>query len=120
MTARFFSTWVSVISISLLIAFLFYIALVYPDVRQEELMGSSVNMVRITESGFMPSELKIPKGGTIRWINAEYTNHRITGVDFTSPVLSHGQSYAYQFKETGVYEYSDEFNPGIKGRIIVG
>ena len=117
---RFFSTGVSVLSLTLLFMFIGYLLLVYPEVRQEDLMSEDgIIIIKITPNGFQPVSATVLKGSSVRWVNQDYAKHRVTGVDFISDVLSHGQSYSFKFTETGIYEYADEFNPGLKGRIVV-
>ena len=112
---------VPVILIVLAIVFVLFIVLVYPSERAKILSdtGSSLNSVKITSDGFSPSDLEIPVGARVSWVNLDNTKHTVTFLDTKSNTISPGGSYSRIFRETGSYTYTSDFNPGFKGTIKV-
>ncbi|HLC79693.1 MAG TPA: plastocyanin/azurin family copper-binding protein [archaeon] len=101
------------------------------------------HIVKITGSGYVPSELTIKNGDTIRWINEssasnwpatamhptheKYPGSSITkcGTDEEDAIFDAcmgipvGQSYAFTFKEVGTWAYHEHLNVKMFGKITV-
>lgn len=114
---------VPVIFMLLLVFLMVYLIMVSPSERAnllqpDETLGAKTN-VAIESNSFIPSSVKIKVGDSVAWTNNDLTKHRISGADFKSGILNHGDTYARKFDEQGVYVYSCEFYPGAVGQIIV-
>mgnify|MGYP003351678522 CR=1 FL=1 len=77
---------------------------------------------------FVPSEVKITKGGTVTWVNKDSGSHTVlsgnikTGPDNkfgTTDVLPKDGSFSQKFDKAGTYEYFDIVHPWMKGKVIV-
>jgi len=77
---------------------------------------------------FVPSEVKVTKGGTVTWVNKDSSSHTIlsgnikTGPDNkfgTTDVLPKDGSFSQKFDTAGTYEYFDIVHPWMKGKVIV-
>ena len=77
--------------------------------------------VAIKKSGFSPSSVQIAFGDTVRWTNADTTNHQVVADNgsFASPILKPKGSYSYTFKTSGRFPYHDAIKPSLKGVIRV-
>ena len=77
--------------------------------------------VRITKTGFSPSSVRIDFGDTVKWTNADSTNHQVVADNgsFASPILKPSQSYSFTFKTAGRFPYHDAIHPSLKGVIRV-
>lgn len=86
--------------------------------------GSSTQVV-IVNSSFSPSNLTVPVGATVRWINMDHVSHTVSfgihgdesGVE--SGLLDHMGSFSYTFAGPGRYEYHCDPHPFMTGEIIV-
>ncbi|HEX2281058.1 MAG TPA: plastocyanin/azurin family copper-binding protein, partial [Thermomicrobiales bacterium] len=75
---------------------------------------------------FIPSQLTIPAGTTVIWVNDEQAKHTASADDgrFDSGDQELGVSYAYTFTEPGTYPYycryhGDVGGVGMAGTIVV-
>jgi len=75
---------------------------------------------------FIPSQLTIPAGTTVIWVNDEQAKHTVTADDgsFDSGDLELGASYTYTFTKPGTYKYfcryhGDVGGIGMAGTVIV-
>ena len=79
--------------------------------------------VRITEEGFVPSEVVVGKGQEIVWRNERKTKSLVYGMreidDLRSPYLSEGDVFIWSVSELGSYVYVDAVTIGRTGKIIV-
>src|ERR671923_1923912 len=77
--------------------------------------------VRITKSGFSPSSVRIDFGDTVKWTNADSTNHQVVADNgsFASPILKPSQTYSFTFKTAGRFPYHDAIKPSLKGVVRV-
>src|SRR5919197_387659 len=77
--------------------------------------------VKITKSGFSPSSVRINFGDTVKWTNADTTNHQVVADNgsFASPILKPGASYSFTFKTAGRFPYHDAIKPSLKGVVRV-
>ncbi len=70
---------------------------------------------------FQPSALTVPRGASVTWRNDGSVPHQPvsdTGV-FSAPSLNPGQTYTYQFNQTGTYPYHCAIHPYMTGTITV-
>lgn len=93
-------------------------------VAEAEPVLNSVS-VDVSLFGFEPAVLKVDKGTTVVWTNTSTEDQTIVGSaengeSFASPVLTSGQSFSYEFKQDGLFEYYSTYNPALKATITVG
>jgi plastocyanin len=67
----------------------------------------------------VPASLTIKVNSKVTWKNSDSVKHSVIGADFGSGVLNPGERYSHTFTKKGVYDYSCEFHPGMRGTIIV-
>jgi plastocyanin len=86
--------------------------------------------VEITRDGFVPQTIKVKKGQTIVWVNADTAPHQVASDPYPTnealPILNseeplaEGESFAAVLEEAGIFTYHDELNPmGPRATIIV-
>ena len=76
-------------------------------------------VVEIRDQNFVPETVTIRVGGTVSWANMGSVKHRVVGLGFNSGVLNPGDSFSYKFTDAGIYVYSSEFYPAMRGEVIV-
>jgi plastocyanin len=80
-------------------------------------------------SSFTPNHISIPSGMTVIWFNDDDELHTVTTISnstYSLPenidsgaIITGGGSFIHKFTKDGVYDYYDQFNPSIHGRIYV-
>lgn len=76
--------------------------------------------IDIRGSEFVPLELNIVKGTTVKWRNFDSAQHAIFVDNVSSPPFDDRGSWSYTFKETGSFIYNCTIHTWSKnGRIIV-
>lgn len=78
--------------------------------------GQSVIM---QNRAFSPAEISIKKGETVTWTNGESSVHNVVSVTFKSDTMKKGDTFSYTFNETGTFDYTCTFHPGMDGKVIV-
>ena len=73
---------------------------------------------------FRPSQLTVPVGATITFINKDNANHSVTNYNvlFDSGKITSGDSYSYTFSKAGSFSFSCKYhssNTTEQGYIIV-
>ena len=70
---------------------------------------------------FNPPFIIIKKGTTITWVNNDENNHQILNSEefFDSGIIKPKQKFSYKFNKSGVFNYSCQITPKLKGRIVV-
>ncbi len=79
------------------------------------------NTITIKDFAFTPSTLTIEKGANVTWVNDDTVAHRINSDTqlFTSNDLNKGDTFTYQFNDTGTFPYHCGIHLYMKGTIIV-
>jgi len=90
-----------------------------PSATQSLNPENIVNEVTIKNLSFSPSALNIKSGGIIIWRNDDSVPHNIKSAGFNSQTLNPGDSFQFQFKTSGTFDYSCGIHPEMKGKIIV-
>lgn len=81
-----------------------------------------------TSKGFEPSELQIPKGATVKFVNKTGTAMRVFANDGAKPPYSDlsqpkavgiNGEYVFNFIYTGVWSYYNSLKPSDVGNIVV-
>jgi len=77
--------------------------------------------VAIKDLKYNPKELKIKKGDTVVWTNADERDHTVTADDgsFKSPNLGDGEHFTQKFDKVGKYKYHCEYHPRMKAIVVV-
>jgi len=89
--------------------------------------GSSSPGCETTSSCYSPSIMKIGKGSTVTWYNADSGAHTVTsGIpdkvptgDFDSSLFVSGKSFSQKFSREGTYPYFCMVHPWMTGTIVV-
>ena len=77
---------------------------------------------------FDPPTLKVAKGTTVTWKNADSTLHTVTsgtaeggesGTTFDSSYLAGGKTFQWTFSTPGTFDYYCTLHPYMKGQIVV-
>jgi len=80
---------------------------------------SAAPSVLIKGFAFTPKELTINKGDTVTWTNEDAAVHNVVGGILHSKDLAKGQTFSYNFTDTGTYDYICGYHPYMQGKIIV-
>lgn len=95
-------------------------AVVWPAARAAE---PAVVEVEIRAYSFIPAELRVPVGSTVRWVNREKrTAHsvRFTGPQgFESPRFFPDEHWTHRFDQAGRFPYECGPHPEMKGVVVV-
>jgi len=77
--------------------------------------------VAMKDVAFSPKELKIKKGDTVIWTNADERDHTVTADDksFKSGNIADGETFKFKFDKPGRYKYHCEYHPRMKATIVV-
>ena len=91
-----------------------------PTVKPTVIVPVSRN-VSIQSFSFSSPVLTIKKGTTVTWTNQDQTAHTVTGDNGgpNSPSLASGDSYSYQFNNTGTFSYHCKFHSSMQATVIV-
>ncbi|KXS41344.1 hypothetical protein HWN40_10190 [Methanolobus zinderi] len=86
-------------------------------IEEEEVTGDEIledigisdgneNQITISEEGYDPSEMEIPVGGTVTWVNEGATAQSVVADDgtFDSGEIAEGESFSYTFDDTGIHQ----------------
>ena len=81
----------------------------------------SATTVRIKGFAFTPSVLRVKRGATIRWTNADPAPHTATATNgaFSSPELRSGKTFGFRFNKAGTYTYLCAVHPQMRARVVV-
>jgi plastocyanin len=83
-------------------------------------MDANITDVRMVGIAFVPKEVTIQLGQSVRWTNDDAVLHTATsgapgdadaGAYFDSPLLRDGDTYTFTFKELGTYVYFCRTHP---------
>ena len=77
--------------------------------------------VSIEALKYSPKEIKIKKGDTVVWTNADDRDHTVTADDesFQSKNLRNGGKFSYTFKKAGKFKYHCDYHPRMKATVVV-
>lgn len=83
--------------------------------------GRRVVEVEISSLAFGPSELRIPPGTTVRWVNRDPVAHTATADDgsWGSPFMGPGETYAHTFEDPGRHAYHCAPHPFMEAVVVV-
>jgi plastocyanin len=77
--------------------------------------------VHIKDLGFHPTQIEVPVGTTVEWVNDDPLQHTATAIDgdFRSPLIEPGTSWRYTFTKAGTYAFYCTPHPFMKGVVVV-
>lgn len=87
-----------------------------------------IYVVQYTDNGFVPSNLQIPKGKSIRFINNSSKGMRVSSDDKASPKFSEltqsetvgkGSTYTFSFVSDGLWVYYNGAFPSHRASVVV-
>lgn len=83
--------------------------------------GAKTVDVEMKEFKFLPVEITIKAGDTVRWTNNDRAPHDATAKDksWKTALLRTGNSATVTFDTPGTYEYYCSIHPGMKAKVIV-
>lgn len=85
--------------------------------------------VAVTPNGVVPKSVKVDKGGTVRFTNADIATHQIAPLtdacpELRGPVMTQGQSFSAMMANVDkTCQYQDALQPDattLRGSIVVG
>ena len=75
------------------------------------------------KSLFEPRELVVTAGTTVTWVNADDVPHTVTSTAsarlFDSKTLRADDTFSFEFKAPGTYDYFCKVHPSMTGKIVV-
>jgi plastocyanin len=83
--------------------------------------GRRIVEVEISQVAFRESEIRVPVGTTVRWVNRDPVGHTATSDDATwgSALIGPGELWEFTFEESGEFPYHCIPHPFMKGVVIV-
>jgi plastocyanin len=84
--------------------------------------SADVTEVGIDNLAFIPDDVTVPVGTTVRWTNLETIPHTVrssTG-EFDSGIMQQGDTFEYTFDTDGVFDYICGLHPSMTARVTVG
>lgn len=79
--------------------------------------------VRMEKMQFIPAEIRIQPGDTVRWVSTEKRGYHTVwfqaeGLDESEPMFT-GETWQRRFDEPGSHDYVCGPHPDMRGRVIV-
>ena len=96
-----------------------------PEEARRRESSPEVVVVRVEGLVYKPSQVEVPVGATVRWVNEDPADHTVTseeeeGGPLQSRVFGEEGSFEYTFKRPGEFRYFCEVHPFMKGTVLVG
>lgn len=82
--------------------------------------GSQIIDVEIKNYKYIPQNVTVKIGQTVRWTNNDTVLHDVVGSGIESDYLQRGEKFTYTFEEEGTYQYICTLHPWMEGEVIVG
>ncbi len=82
-------------------------------------VAGTEHQVTIENFAFSPAEITIKVGDTVTWTEQDAVHHTTTGSIFDSGDLGQEQTYSKTFDKAGTYDYTCNYHPNMKGKVIV-
>ncbi len=82
-------------------------------------------VVTLSDSRFDTTELRVPVGTTVRFVNTDPYDHTVTSKEdapatFASGEFGQDETFEFTFDEPGEYPYFCEIHPTMRASVIVG
>lgn len=97
-------------------------------VQKAAAISKNMYVVTYTKDGFEPSEIQIPRGTTIKFVNKTGTSMRIFASASSTPPFSDlnqpktlglNGEYEFNFVYSGIWEYYNSLKPEDIGKVVV-
>jgi amicyanin len=79
--------------------------------------------VSIDNFAFEPKEIVVTAGAIVTWVNADDVPHTVTGTGapplFDSRTMRAGDTFSFEFKAAGTYDYFCKAHPYMTGKVVV-
>ena len=75
--------------------------------------------VKITANGFEPDSLTIKLNDQVDWVNETSEDYKVVGEDWGGVTIRAGRRFTQSFEKAGVYPYSCELHPEMRGEVRV-
>ena len=98
------------------------------NIKADVIMPTKVSRPGCEENDqcYIPSQIIIPNGDQVTWINEDSAFHSVTSGFYNEPTgffdsgyLDPYQSFSFIFDKIGVYDYYCTLHPWMKGQVIV-
>jgi plastocyanin len=90
--------------------------------KQETAAAPKVQQVKIDNFAFTPTDLTVPVGTTVEWVNHDDIPHTVVSDDnktFRSKALDTDNKFSTTFTQPRTYTYFCSIHPKMTGKIIV-
>lgn len=74
--------------------------------------------VEIRDFKYIPQNLTVKVGQTVRWTNYDSARHDVVGSGIKSEYLEKGETFNYAFEKEGTYQYICTLHPWMEGEVI--
>lgn len=81
--------------------------------------AASGTTVVLKDYAYSPASITVPVGTTVTWKNEDGSNHFVNFAGESSGRMKEGASYTKTFTSPGVYEYTCQLHPQMKGTVVV-
>jgi len=92
---------------------------VWGIIRVIEPVDGYARIVKLTEMAYIPQNVTIKVGETVRWRNDDTTSHTVTGAGFDSQSLRAGGTFEHTFNRVGKFPYGDTYQNHLIGIVTV-
>ncbi|WP_229390311.1 cupredoxin family copper-binding protein [Methanosarcina sp. DH2] len=79
---------------------------------------SEIIDIEIRDYKYIPQNLTVKVGQTVRWTNNDTVLHDVVGSSIESEYLQKGETFTYTFEEVGTYQYICTLHPWMEGEVI--
>jgi plastocyanin len=92
-----------------------------PEVRAQSQDSAARNQIKIDNFSFSPTQLTIPVGSSVTWVNNDDVPHTVVGShqEFRSKALDTDDTFSFTFTKAGTFEYFCSVHPMMTGKIVV-
>jgi plastocyanin len=87
--------------------------------KEEEDDQPGIVNVNMDQSSFLPAQITITAGTTVKWDNGSSIRHTVTREGLFDEVLEPGESFSHTFNNTGSFPYACTLHPGMEGLVTV-
>ena len=90
-------------------------------VRAAAASGAGEPRILIQDFQFVPPQLVVAAGATVRWVNRDEEIHTVSSDEglFPAAVLDGEQQFSYRFEKPGTFAVHCALHPQMKGVVVV-
>ncbi len=104
----------------LILAAIFLVAVAFGCKDDDDEKIQPGNEVRMSSGAFIPANLTVPAGTTVKWINNSTVDHTVTSNDdLFDQLVTPGNEFSYTFSTAGTFSFVCTIHPGMTGAIVV-